>query len=256
MGIATVYHITYTFQPLHEPIHGRHVHALGLHGMLFNIAGQADREETNWLHGHDVPRPFSLVPLYTEDGILTGMRLSAFTERVATLFTRTGEWFQKEARPCHLGGREFIIQSVRCTPGPNWQQLAMTEPSRQVGLRFRSPTAFRQGPGHLPLPLPANVFTGPARVWQTFAPPLMAVPDGWLAWCASDIFVTEHNIETARVTISKGETFTGFVGDVWFAAHQGEDLHLSVWQALADLAAFTGVGHKTTMGLGAVERIP
>ena len=27
------------------------------------------------------------------------------------------------------------------------------------------------------------------------------------------------------------------------------------WQALADLAAFCGVGHKTTMGMGAVELI-
>lgn len=250
-----MYQITYLFKPFNDPLHGRFVHAKGLHGLLYNITGQADREESDWLHKHGSPRPFALVPLYTDEGTLAGVRLSAFVERAATLFTRTGEWFRDTQRPCHLGGREFAIETVRCTPGPNWQQLAMTQPGRQVGLRFMSPTAFKQGPGHLPLPLPANVFAGPARVWQAFAPPLMSLPQGWLPWCASDVFVTDLRIETAQVAISSREQFKGFVGEVWFSAYQGDDVTLSIWQALAELATICGVGHKTTMGMGAVERI-
>jgi CRISPR-associated endoribonuclease Cas6 len=247
--------ITYLFTPLDQPLHGRHIHARGLHGFLFNILGQTDRAESDWLHHHAPPRPFTLVPLYGDDGCLAGLRISALTDRAATLFQRTGEWFQNTRRPCHLGGREFIIQEIYTVPGPSWAQLVLSPPAQQIGLRFTSPTAFKQGPRHLPLPLPANVFSNPVRIWETFAPPLMVLPNGWLEWCAQNIFVTQHQIETAVVNIDKNERFTGFVGDVWFEAYRGEDLSLRAWQALTDLAAFCGVGHKTTMGMGTVTRI-
>jgi len=81
---------------------------------------------------------------------------------------------------------------------------------------------------------------------------MLRLPDGWLDWCTRDVFVTDHRIETVTVSIDQKERFTGFVGDVWFEAHQGEDIYLCAWPALTDLAAFCGVGHKTTMGMGAV----
>ncbi len=247
--------ITYTFTPLREPVNGRSVHARGLHGFLFNITGQADRQESDWLHQHATPRPFTLVPLYNDAGYLAGIRLSALTDRAAALFQRTGDWFRKTERPCHLGGQEFVISDVHTVPGPGWAQLALSRPGRQVGLRFVSPTAFKQGPRHLPLPLPVNVFSGPLRIWEVFAPPMLRLPDGWLEWCSRDVFVTGHRIETVTIAIDQQERFTGFVGEVWFEAHQGEEVNLCAWQALADLATFCGVGHKTPMGMGAVERI-
>ncbi len=242
-----MHHITLTFTPVREPIDGRTITTRGLHGMLFNILQQADKPESDWLHKHGSPRPFSFVPLYTDEGILAGMRLAAITERTASLFSRTGEWFVKEKRPCHLGGQEFIIDEVRQTPGPSWQQLAYSPPTKQMGLRFISPTAFKQGPGHLPLPLPGNIFAGPTRIWEAFAPPMMRLPDNWLEWCRLNLFVTRHHIETTSVSINKREQFTGFVGEVWLNAYKGEEAYLCAWQALADLAAF--------LGMGAVERI-
>ena len=61
-------YITYSFRPLRQPLNGRYIYAKALHGLVFNITGQADPEESNWLHDHPSPRPFSLVPLYTEAG--------------------------------------------------------------------------------------------------------------------------------------------------------------------------------------------
>ena len=86
-----MYYITLTFTPIRQPIDGNTVTARGLHGMLFNILQQADKPESDWLHQHGSPRPFSFVALYTDDGILAGMRLAAITERTATLFIRTGD---------------------------------------------------------------------------------------------------------------------------------------------------------------------
>lgn len=248
-----MHYITFSFTPLREPLNGHSVFAKGLHGLLFNITRQADREESDWLHKHSAPRPFSLVPLFDEDDCLVGIRFTAITDRVARLFQRTGEWFFKTGRTCHLGGREFIISDCRVVPGPSWQQLALSEPARNIGLRFVSPTSFKQGPGHLPLPLPFNVFGNSVRVWEAFAPPMMILPVEWLEWCKKDVFINELSIETVQINISLKEQFTGFVGEVWFQAHQGGDMELRTWNALSILATFCGVGHKTTMGMGVVE---
>ncbi|HSH03122.1 MAG TPA: CRISPR system precrRNA processing endoribonuclease RAMP protein Cas6 [Anaerolineae bacterium] len=250
-----MHYITYKFTPLYDPLHGRHITASGLHGLLFNIARQTDPKEATWLHKHKSPRPFSLVPLYDQDGYLAGMRVASITDRTTTLLHRSGEWFATEGRNCHLGGREFIIDSCRLSPAPNWSQLALTQPAKEVGLNFISPTSFRQGPGNLPLPLPRNVFASPARIWQTFAPPMLANIDNWLDWCEKDIFIQEHNIHTVTMAGNKHRSFTGFVGEVWYKAYKGDEQQLAIWQALANLATFCGIGQRTTMGMGAVERI-
>ena len=251
-----MYHITYTFAPVREPLNGRLITAHSLHGFLFNITGQADRTESDWLHQHHPPRPFTMVPLYTDDGTCAGVRIAAITERAAELFRRTGEWFRDQQKICHLKGQEFLREGVRCLPGPNWPQLAHSQPAHQMGLRFLSPTAFSQkGNRRLLLPLPANVFRTPARMWETFAPPRMTRLDGWPDWCERQVLVSDLRIETVTVSIRERVKFTGFVGEVWYEAPQHDEMPLRIWQALADLAAFCGVGYKSTMGMGAVERI-
>jgi CRISPR-associated endoribonuclease Cas6 len=190
-----------------------------------------------------------------DEGLLAGWRFSTLTDQATSLFQRTCEWFSKTRQPCHLGGREFLIKEIRSTPTANWQQLALSQPARQLGLRFCSPTAFKQGSGHLPLPLPVNVSRSPVHIWEAFAPPMMHLPEGWLDWCNQDVFVKQHKIETVQVNLSQQERFTGFVGEVWFEAIQGNEINLCVWQALGTLATVCGVGHRTTRGMRAVERI-
>jgi CRISPR-associated endoribonuclease Cas6 len=100
------------------------------------------------------------------------------------------------------------------------------------------------------------VFQTPFRAWNAFAPKRLLIPSDWRDWCEDDVFVVGHQIQTAAVTISPREPpFAGFVGEVWFEARSDALLYLSLFQGLAQLAAFSGVGHKTTMGMGAVEYI-
>lgn len=247
-----MHQITLTFQAVDEYINGRFVTARGLHGMLFHTLKEADPAEANWMHKHPAPKPFSLVPLYTEEGALAGVRVAALTERAAVLLLRAWEWRRDQGAELHLGKQYFTVSDVACAEGPTWIKLTRMTPGATMQLQFLSPTAFKQGPGHLPLPLPYNVFSWPARVWEAYGPP-RTLPEGWIAWCEQNVFVVSHQIETATVNISRRETFTGFVGVVDFEAHQGSDAELAAWQALGQLAAFSGVGHKTTMGMGAVE---
>ncbi len=249
-----MHHLTLTLRPTRGPLRGDSVTARGLHGLLFKALHEADPAETDWLHDHPAPKPFSLSPLYSAGGLLLGLRLGAVDDRAAALFVRAWQWHREQGSSLQLGTNLCAVSDVAHVAGPTWLDLAQTPPGRRVGLRFLSPTAFRQGPGHLPLPLPYNVFHWPWRVWQRYAPPF-GLPDDWPDWCAQEVFVVAHRIETAAVAVTKGETFTGFVGDVTFEAHHGDAGRLGLLQALARLAPYCGIGHKTTMGMGAVEPI-
>lgn len=81
------------------------------------LPGKQTRRESDWLHQHPTPRPFTLVPLYSADGYLAGMRLSALTEQAASLFQRTGDWFSKRDGRAIWEGGLFVGES-RYRPEP------------------------------------------------------------------------------------------------------------------------------------------
>lgn len=248
--------VTATFQSLSDFLDGSRITGRGLHGMVFDLLRRVDEEEAEWLHVHPSPKPFSLAALYTEQGALAGVRLTAVQERAGRLLASAWQEAQRQALSLHLGRQEFTVGEVICAPGPTYYELANCPPHQELTLHFLSPTAFKQGPGNLPLPLPGNVFNWPFRVWQAFCPPELALPDDWPAWCQQDVFVASHDIKTATVAISLRESFTGFVGWVKFHTltnHPQADTYLRIWQGLGRLIAFCGVGHKTTMGMGVVE---
>lgn len=243
--------IALRFDPTNVPINSSDVTAKGLHGLLFKALKAADPEETDWLHDHPAPKPFSLVPLYAEGGVLAGLRLGTITPRAAQLFLRAWEWHRGRRSHLAIGRQTFIVDEVQCAAGPGWAQLVEARPARVVELEFLSPTTFRQGPGHLPLPVPYNVFFWPWRVWQSYAPPAV-LPDDWLEWCRQELFVTDVSIRTVPTFITPEDMLSGFVGRARFETKKGTREQLSLLHALARLATYTGVGRKTTMGMGAV----
>ena len=250
-----MHHIMVGFQATRGALDGNRVTARGLHGCLYHVLQQFDPAETTWLHTHSTPKPYSLAPYYTPDGQLLGLRMATITDRASTLVLQSWQMARQAGYTLRLGPQTFVVSGLESVPGAGFMEIADSNSSGQVGLRFLSPTAFRQGPGALPLPLPANVFSWPLRVWQTYAPAVLELPSDWLEWCANDVFVTYHDIQTAEVALDKKVAFTGFVGEVIFTAYSNAPAYLYAWQALADLATFCGVGHKTTMGMGAVERL-
>lgn len=251
-----MYTITTTFHPHGSRLEGRHITAKGLNGLFFNVLERTNPNGGKWFHEHASPKPYSVVSFYTDRGELAGLRYAAVTEDAAALIAQAWQKVYQQGELLQLGRyQQFTVGDVTVQPGPDWFTLADSRPLRQVKLRFLSPTSFKQGPGDLPLPLPGNVFRTPFVVWNSFAPTPLKLPDEWLAWCGRDIFVIEHQIQTATIALSRDDGFTGFVGEVSFRAYQGDESSLCIWHALARLTAFSGVGRKTTMGMGAVELV-
>jgi CRISPR-associated endoribonuclease Cas6 len=141
-----------------------------------------------------------------------------------------------------------------------WEATTLTAAHRLIALDFRSPTAFslRGGPGtgrrmHV-LPDPPLVFGELAGYWDglTGDDTQAAVRD----FAAHDVVVSRYQLATHMGDYGGGRLQIGFAGRAAFEILNPSrpDLtrHLN---RLADLAFFTGLGSKTTMGMGQVRRI-
>jgi CRISPR-associated endoribonuclease Cas6 len=136
-----------------------------------------------------------------------------------------------------------------------------TEPLSRYQFEFASPTAFSLGQQkwgkqmHL-FPDPARLFEGLARQWEAFAPePLRLSTKGlstqdFAAWCIENLVVNRYNLETRTLHFRKFNQI-GFQGKITYDlkgdAHAPEARWLT---PLARFALFSGVGYKTTMGMG------
>ncbi|BFH76641.1 CRISPR-associated endoribonuclease Cas6 [Thermus thermophilus] len=127
-----------------------------------------------------------------------------------------------------------------------YPRLFQGPPSRDLALRFASPTFFRRKGVHYPVPEPRLVLESLLRRLEAFGP--LKAPEG----------VREALLERTTVRSLEGRTLpartevdtAGFVGRVVYhlpRATEEEALWLS---ALGRFAFYSGVGAKTSLGYG------
>lgn len=124
---------------------------------------------------------------------------------------------------------------------------------RSLSLRFITPTMFKKtGNRQIPLPLPEYVFGSLIDRWTAFSP--VSLPDDLREFAINHAMISRHNIQTRDITFARGRrgTATGFTGDVTFHFTSGQSPHLAFCHTLGAFAAFSGVGAKTSNGLGQV----
>ncbi len=146
----------------------------------------------------------------------------------------------------------------------------MTAADRRIVLEFRSPTVFHlldekdddgQTPRRSPrrmhvLPDPALVFGELAGRWDGLTGG--ETQAATRAFAAARVVVARHDIRTHMYDYGNNRKQIGFTGRVAYEllGHDPADppllRHLN---RLADLAFFTGVGSKTTQGMGQVWRV-
>ncbi|RUM89849.1 MAG: hypothetical protein DSZ24_00245 [Thermodesulfatator sp.] len=140
--------------------------------------------------------------------------------------------------------------------------LSQARPLSRFSLYFKTPTSFARPPGPfgrsgLPFPLPERMFSGLLRRWNAFAPePFPSrLEEALLQGFRPAIFELQSRM---AFLYENGTliTFEGFVGRVTFKALKGVPEEARRWaDILTRLAFFSGVGQKTTMGLGMCRRI-
>lgn len=150
---------------------------------------------------------------------------------------------------------------------------ANSDPAKTIRLSFLSPTTFRSQSVNVPLPTPSLVFGSLLTRWMTFTSHrLIDLPqDQVTAFINHHVLISQHHIRTQLVRGKQGGKEIGFVGEVVYELARTSDYlqkndpsleallkqeHL--WFArtidlLADFAVYSGVGRKTTTGMGMVK---
>ena len=252
------------------------------HAAFLNILQQVDPAISEALHSIHGRKPFTISPLEGygrgQKGSLTLKTGQEGWLRVTlldpTLFQTFISYFLRgEHKPIiRLENLTFHVTEILSTPGSHklagydslenlgqrWHHADVGDKAhRQITLHFRTPTAFsiRNAPVrhmHI-LPDPPLVFGQLADYWDKLTG--SETRDVVRTFSAERVVVARYDIETHMYQYRRSKQ-VGFTGHVTFEILDKQAAtmirHLN---RLADLAFYTGVGSKTTMGMGQVVRI-
>jgi CRISPR-associated endoribonuclease Cas6 len=252
------------------------------HAAFFNILQQADPAVSQIIHDIHGRKPFTISPLHGfGHGHKGKLHIRAGQEgwlRVTlldpALFHTFIQYFLSGSRPViQLDGAPFHISEILSSPGSHplagydnlqalhakWESTAQLSDHQTIQLNFRTPTAFSIRSGRFRhmhvLPDPALVFGQLASYWETLTQDNAITKDNVREFTTASMVVSRHHIQTHMVQFRKSKQ-VGFTGRVHFLIQDKENQPMiRRLNLLADLAFYTGIGSKTTMGMGQVIKI-
>ena len=241
------------------------------HALFLNLVKQFDPALSARLHDEPGYRPYTLSPL--RGGTIVGERIllrrgQPCRLRITLLdggtLWRALQTHFLEAGPIHvhLGDTGFQLARILSTPATDstnwasstdWQSLNTLPAQRTITMHFSTATAFSLSERQFGLfPEPPLVWGSLLRDWNSYA------PDHWKmdkqairASAGKHISVTACKLSTEFLHFP-AYVQKGFVGHCTYQVSAVEPLaaHLTT---LASFALYSGVGYKTTMGMGQVR---
>ncbi len=160
---------------------------------------------------------------------------------------------QSETQKLVLANFPFVLRNMYALPGTHHLAGAadyglLSHPPQvlnDIELQFLSPTSFKQNQGVQTFPLPELVFNSLHRRWNAFAPEQYHLaPMEWNA------LVSAYELKTHALKMEGGAEI-GAQGWVRYRFHEVEAAKMAT--ILANFAFFSGVGRKTSMGMGQTQ---
>ncbi|MBA3920507.1 MAG: CRISPR system precrRNA processing endoribonuclease RAMP protein Cas6 [Nostocaceae cyanobacterium] len=160
---------------------------------------------------------------------------------------------QLEKQPLTLANFPFVLRNIYALPGTHrlagaadYRMLShLPQVLTDIELCFLSPTSFKQNQSVQTFPLPELVFNSLHRRWNTFAPSEYQLPE--IEWQAS---VSAYDLKTHALKMLGGAEI-GAQG--WVRYRFGDIDAARIATILANFAFFSGVGRKTSMGMGQTQ---
>lgn len=246
-----------------------------LHGFFFEILNESGfGGVVSNIHAQGL-RPYSISQLkgrflQESEGILLqrgreySFHISSISEELSTIlsdvFTKLSGSRKTLGR---IGFEIFDIQEEKGSPTSYEEILRRVESwknkiPKRVNFEFLSPTAFTIGQrafgggGNIPLPMPRLVFGSLSRVWNAFSSVEVDYTTGQKA--EGLIVIARHKVETCEPVVLRDSLQIGFIGSCTFEfTKKATDEFRRTISALSILARYSGVGKKTTMGMGEVS---
>jgi len=237
-----------------------------LHGLFFRILKQNSSELASKIHNQEEQRPFSLNPPLVDcehrhgyinflPGTTLTFGLAFLTQEVLVASISALLSVLQEERVLNLSRKPVVLQSLDVCDGSlcSFRKiLSDASLNHLITLEFVTPTSFRKNEMQVTFPQPELVFSSLVRRWNAFAE--VKLPEEHVARFAS-IKVSSYDLHTELVQFSRYKII-GCKGRVDYELPKDASPDfLQVVNALADFASYSGVGVKTTMGMGQVQRL-
>ena len=256
---------------------GKHLHALFL-----NIVSYCDPELGEHLHEQKTNKAFTISPLQVRKspfskGGLRGdqiqyqqkksipvntpcwWRISLLDESLFGKLTQL--WLNiNPEKPWHLGSADLKIASILGTfqPDQPWANAIpydrlyeeASDINNKFTFSFATPTTFGKGKYNNSLPTPESIFKSLCKRWNNYSS--IEIP----GLALESLFPSYFNIRTEVISDYSKSKLIGCVGDISYQALGNIDpQQIKYLNTLADFALYSGMGKKTTMGMGMVRRI-
>lgn len=227
------------------------------HGLFFSMLDKIDPQYATAIHRAPV-KPFSIGKLggrgRRERGYFHllpdneySFHLNSLDEECATIL----ELMTGQIRPQHM----FRLGTATCrwlkwevVKKKDYPSIFATNKANKPSLRFISPTCFRSQGKSLLFPQPVHLFSSLESRWNRFAHEEIDLGN-----IDEQIMVSKYNLRTTYTMFNRYNQvgFTGQVGFSWHGRVSGE-VKQQV-NALLSFAQFSGVGYKTSMGMGEIR---
>jgi len=227
----------------------------GVHGIFFSILGG---ESAKILHdGFKNVKPFSLFckELFKKDPVgelnfeLNLLKDDLISTVLSDLLLGSGEDFIT-----FRGKKIPFTKSVRASE--RWVKtysgiVEDVKVPQKVEITFLSPTTFRRNDVDYPFPSPELVFRGLVKRWLAFSD---VKPSVDLREFYPLVEISYYELKTQKVEFANGGKLTAFVGKIVYNLKGVENEEARRWFGiLSHFSNWSGIGRKTTMGLGKVK---
>ncbi|OKH17964.1 CRISPR-associated endoribonuclease Cas6 [[Limnothrix rosea] IAM M-220] len=275
------YSLIINFVP-RSPLLKTHLNGRNLHALFLDLVSSVDKELGTSLHQQQSEKAFTLSPVQ----IKLNRKLLQWSYRKAiaagtpcwwrvtllddSLFGKLAHlWLNvNRQEPWQLGSARLDIVSILSNPQPQqpWANFISYEKlyeqaldgtdsqtsqaAKKINFRFCTPTAFRKSKYDVSLPDRDLIFRSLLKRWNQYS----QNPFEFTETIFESIYPSFFNIKT-EIVGDKRSKFIGCMGDISFSILGDVDPQIiKQINTLANFSFYAGVGRKTPMGMGQVNR--
>ena len=166
-----------------------------------------------------------------------------------------------------LHGMPFAVDAAICDPKLHrWSAsislhelasrhtVSRANPRPRLSFQFLSPTAFRFSRISVPVPMPDLFFGSLADRWNALSP--IKVEETFRDAARTGIAISDLELRSLPVLVKGKALHIGSVGTITYRALKLDRYQLGLMHLLADFSFYSGVGIKTSIGMGQVQQRP
>ncbi|MDD5456744.1 MAG: CRISPR-associated endoribonuclease Cas6 [Candidatus Margulisbacteria bacterium] len=243
-----------------------------VHGLLLDLIAKKDKTLGEELHQEARSKSFTVSPLFGEFRPCQKarnqfnkeqeywFRVTALQHDIAHLlvdiFTdKKFKHFQIGEQPMHVTGTIMDSGKHEWAGTSSYAEIydryiiKQQKITKQIRIYFQTPTTFKVNQHQLVLPNPTTLFYSTLEKWNQHSE-IPVHQEDFLSWLDNNCVVSRHHIRTRMLDYGKFQ-YVGFTGSVEFTdMSKKETVYRALWNMLAEYSFWSGIGAKTTMGMG------